>query len=166
MNDELMEKVQRALQTLAKFDRQLLDIDVNERSVSHKLAEHLQKEFPDWDVDCEYNRKMEHKKTLWVNYPSISEDDIEAKTVFPDIIVHHRETEDNLLVIEMKKNRRGTNTERDVAKVKAFTGKEYKYRFGLLLVIARDKADVEWFNRGKQFRTTSPIDFEVIKNGE
>jgi hypothetical protein len=34
---------------------------------------------------------------------SIEANDTAAITVFPDIIVHHRGLEDNLLVIEMKK---------------------------------------------------------------
>ena len=40
-----------ALQVLFERDRKLLDIRVNERSLTHRLALHLQGLFPDWDVD-------------------------------------------------------------------------------------------------------------------
>ena len=62
----------------------------------HKLAEALQVEFPDWHVDCEYNRDFTELKVL----PDVETD--EDHSVFPDIIVHHRGTPENLLVIEAK----------------------------------------------------------------
>ncbi len=47
-------------------------------------------------------------------------DDTKAQTVFPDIIVHHRDNNDNCLVIEIKKtsNDRGENFDRK--KLRAF----------------------------------------------
>ena len=54
---------------------------------------------------------MNDIKRLNVNYESVTDRDIEAKTVFPDIIVHHRQSEDNLLVIEKKKRHRPTQEE-------------------------------------------------------
>lgn len=48
--------------------------------------------FPKWNVDCEYNRvKYDFKK-------------VNGKLVNPDIIVHHRNTFVNLLVVEVKKS--------------------------------------------------------------
>lgn len=157
-------EVEASIKEFAREEKELLDIDVNERSISHKLAEYLQREFPDWDVDCEYNRKMGDKKTLNVSYDKVSDQDTEAKTVFPDIIVHHRKTEENLLVIEMKKH--GKKTEKDAAKLVAFTGKEYQYGFGLLLVIGRDKALLSWYRHGELFKDQYSIDFEAAENGE
>lgn len=63
-------------------------------------------EFPDFDVDCEYNRDgVAPKKIGHLGlYPD--DDDTEAETVFPDIIVHRRGTEQNYLVIEAKKSTR------------------------------------------------------------
>jgi len=54
--DGIKEKVEYCLQILREKDRDLLDIDVNERTITHKLAEYLQNQFPSYDVDCEYNR--------------------------------------------------------------------------------------------------------------
>lgn len=55
--DEVRKRFDSAIAALmdADRDRDLLVMDVNERSISHKLAEHLAREFDEWDVDCEYN---------------------------------------------------------------------------------------------------------------
>jgi hypothetical protein len=51
-------KVKCSINKLMEFDDFLLEKDVNERSITHKLAEYMQQEFKDWDVDCEYNRMI------------------------------------------------------------------------------------------------------------
>ena len=38
--------VKCCLQTLRRLDKILLDINVNERTITHKLAEYLQQHFP------------------------------------------------------------------------------------------------------------------------
>jgi type I restriction enzyme M protein len=140
--------VVRAIEKLKINDVGLLDVDANERSISHKLAEYLQLEFNGWNVDCEYNRKIKDRKTLNVSYDKVTDCDIDAKTVFPDIIVHHRQIDDNLLVIEVKKS--GIDTNKDEAKLKAFTSLEYAYRFGLLLVLKDSDFEMQWFAGGKR----------------
>ncbi len=62
--------------------------------IAHKLAEYLTPRFPKWDVDCEYNRLFDEAKRLNIRGQVVH--------VIPDIIVHHRDTLDNLLVIEAK----------------------------------------------------------------
>ena len=89
--EEIEEKLKRSLALLMHHDSHLLEKDVNELSISHRLALYLQQLFDSWDVDCEYNRNLDDKKRL--------DEDI----VRPDIIVHHRGKGNNLMVIEMKK---------------------------------------------------------------
>ena len=103
MINAVKQKVSLALEKLFKEDHYLLEEDANERSISHRLALYLQEMFPKWDVDCEYNRNLKEVKSLNMPSSCVSWDDTEARTVFPDIIVHHRGTNENLLVIEMKK---------------------------------------------------------------
>ncbi len=55
-NKELLEKVNNSIQCFLDEDRYLLENNINERSITHKLAEHLQTEFRDYHVDCEYNK--------------------------------------------------------------------------------------------------------------
>ena len=126
MKDRLLS----AYATLIDKDGALLELDANERSITHKLAEHLQVEFPEWDVDCEYNRDGEKPKRL--SPQSVSSDDTDAHTVFPDIVVHQRNSETNLVVIEAKK-RSSAKKFSDEEKLKSLK-KEYEYQFAYLVV--------------------------------
>jgi hypothetical protein len=94
----------KALATLFDRDVYLLAVDANERSISHRFAMYLQAQFERFDVDCEYNRDgVEPKKLGHLGLLPDSED-VEAQTVFPDIIVHIRGTNRNYLGVEMKKS--------------------------------------------------------------
>jgi hypothetical protein len=101
--DNIPKKVQSALDKLMQCDSSLLQIDANERSITHRLAMYLQEEFEDWDVDGEYNRDNHPVKRLRLTEEFAQTNDTDGKTVFPDIIIHHRRTDQNLLVIEVKK---------------------------------------------------------------
>lgn len=98
---EIQQKIKNAIERLFIRDHYLLEHNVNERSISHKLALYLQVEFGEaWNVDCEYNRSNQYVKKLLIIGPKhIRLDDMDAKTVYPDIIVHRCGKEDNLLVI-------------------------------------------------------------------
>jgi len=128
--DEIESRVENVLKLFLEKEKFLLENNLNERTISHKLAEQLQKEFPDWDVDCEYNRKFGKIKKL--HPETIKSDDADAKTVYPDIIIHHRHTDDNLLIIEIKKNASRSDKKDDIDKIIGFI-KEYKYSYGLFI---------------------------------
>jgi hypothetical protein len=137
---ELMEILHRAKLGIRAFlarEHVLLEVDANERSLSHKLAEYLQAEFQGWNVDCEYNRDVDRVKQLPA--PEQTQTDAEdGATIFPDIIVHRRKRPENLLVIEVKKtsNRSQAGTARDAAKLGGLTGGgHYKYACGVHLWI-------------------------------
>ena len=154
----LMEKVIAALKNFFDKDRQLLTLDANERSISHKLAEHLQKEFTGFNVDCEYNRRGKNKKTLpRILFHDIKEDDQEAKTIFPDILIHKRSIQtNNLLVVEIKKSNSRVSEDTDITKLKAFTDpkEKYKYKVGLFIVfdvVNRKLSKVKHFENGEEF---------------
>jgi len=135
---QLRRNIVDALTDLYRRDLYLLQRDANERSITHKLAEHLQRRFPNWDVDCEYNRRGSDPKRLplpqsSLNRSHVRADSTEAVTVFPDIIIHHRGTDHNVAVIEVKKVG-GHDDTRDAQKIDAFSSSPlYRYEFGLLL---------------------------------
>lgn len=118
--DDIEVVVTKALEMLVRNDQHLLHYDVNERSISHRLACHLEPFFSDWDVDCEYNRNHDDPKRLNIESRHTSDNDLEAITVYPDIIVHKRNTDDNLLVIEMKKTSSQEDDDYDLRKLDAF----------------------------------------------
>ena len=115
-------------------DFYLLEHDVNERSITHKFAEHLTSQFPTWHVDCEYNKDGNSPKRVHIFPVQIESDNDKGETAYPDIIVHERGTENNLLVIEAKKNT--TNfyraKTRDLDKLVAYK-RELNYKFGLFI---------------------------------
>ena len=112
--------VVHALSELLVNDHDLLGIDANERSITFRFAMYLQRHFPDWTVDCEYNRDgIEPKRLGHLELYPDSEDD-EAKTVFPDVIVHRRGTKENHLVLEFKKSTSRVNRQIDLRKLQGY----------------------------------------------
>jgi len=136
-----------AIDQLFKNDAFLLENGVHERSVAHKLAEYLQQQFLGWHVDCEYNRHGLGIKML----PRECESE-HREYVYPDVVVHHRNTDDNLLVIEIKLRKNKTVDECDNAKLTAFTNQngDYKYQLGLFIGFAGlNEPQIVWYKNGK-----------------
>lgn len=122
MMDEkvIKEKLEVSISTFLRLHKKLIEVDANERSMTHKFAECLTPLFPEWDVDCEYNRDGYEPKRIGLDPQPIQSNDEQAHTVFPDIIIHHRGKtgrENNLLVIEAKKNADQAAEESDGYKV-------------------------------------------------
>jgi len=143
---EVKNHVEKALKLFLEKNKFLLRNNLNERTITHKLAEPVQKEFSDWDVDCEYNRNFDRIKRI--SYQQIRNDDTNATTVYPDIIIHHRNTEDNLLVIEIKKNASNSEKEDDRNKIELLM-KEFNYSYGLFIDFKTGTEKIEfqkqWF---------------------
>lgn len=146
-----------AIDSLLQRDAFLLAKDVNERSISHRFAIHLQAEVEQWqeawDVDCEYNRDFSDtgepysKQLDLIEMDSFHVDvhDENATTVYPDVIVHRRGEPVNLLVIEMKKVSAGKDKKDfdQKRKLPAYM-RQLDYKFGVfILVKTGDKPDCE-----------------------
>lgn len=133
-------------------DRHLLVVDVSERCIATRLAMYLRDALSaDYDVDVEYNRHGPDKKQL---YDLMDKHDCdrdhrrdEGQTVLPDVIVHKRGVDSNLLIIEMKKSANRRGLVRDWRRIRAFRD-ELGYQFGALVVCKtgdRPAIDVEWY---------------------
>ena len=141
--EDLQEKIGKAIAMLYEMDYFLIDNDISEWSIAHRLAVYIEQLFPGWDVDCEYNRQE--------NEPVIKKR-ATGKNVRPDIIIHHRgeiDPEHNLLVIELKKE----DTDEDFLKVCEYTSdpagdRSFKYQYGLILSIG-EVSKVKWFSNGE-----------------
>jgi len=188
------------LSLLVNNDAYLMRLDVNERSITHKLGEHYSLVFPGWDVDCEFNKNLDGPKKISIEPRTflnqmadfldneISEESLDmphsilrdpnvnakdvlnlkkqlrdpdnliydeelnliafvlslnkgkkvTKPIFPDIIVHHRGTRDNLVVIEAKKTSNKNQLSRlyDIVKLHILTtDPDYAYRYGYFVDI-------------------------------
>lgn len=157
--NQIKRRVDIAIQMLRVNDNYLLKHNANERSISHKFAMYLESTFgKNYDVDCEYNRNIEHErgsknidilKSEWSrlngrNINVIDEDIIVEKSVLPDIIVHKRgSNKENLLVIEIKKSTSTVREDYDLKKLEIFTDQNdpggLKYKYGLFVKFHMNK---------------------------
>lgn len=129
-------KIKNACERFMKNDRRLLELDTSERSMTHKLAEYLQQEFPGWDVDCEYNRDGHNPKVLvWNECPHSPR---VSGRVFPDVVIHRRDTRENLVAIEAKKSIKKSNGHDD-CKLKVYRQSlHYQHCFLVAFPIGKD----------------------------
>ena len=133
-----LEKVVQAVEAFYARERFLFDRDLGERTLTHRLAVHLEKQFDGWDVDCDYNRLGERLLKL-PHGTIVSTDDELGKSIFPDIVVHRRAVPDNLLAVEVRKTINHQPLEHDHHKLRGLTDPHlwFAYRIGALLVLGR-----------------------------
>ena len=131
---QIKEKINEALQQLRNKDSLLLINDLSERTICHKLAIYIENLFEDWDVDCEYNKIPTGCKIL--DLIPRGKSNSEETRVYPDIIVHKRNTDDNFIVIEIKKSTNNKQSEVEFDKTKLNLYKEQLgYRFAIFINI-------------------------------
>jgi len=167
---EVENKLELALNVLRANDGFLLQNNVSERSIAHKFALYLTILFPSYDVDCEYNSNVEadsKKKYIRLlkesaaHYGLLHKDEKDAeivyRNVFPDIIVHKRDSnKHNLLIIEIKKSSNSKGCDYDIEKLRKYTSPDdnnnFNYPFGVLVYLGvADKLGsdrIEWFQNG------------------
>ena len=161
MEFKTIEKIVKdSLNMLFENDKVLIENDVNERSITHRLALYIEnylsdsctEEMKGLSVDCEYNRNWDlepysPKKLSWdseelkdlIDEFDLSPGKVLEFSCYPDIIVHQRgKNENNILVVEVKKQSSKLKDEKyDLCKVKAFTeeseNNKYKYQFGVFI---------------------------------
>lgn len=156
--EKLEKDIKAALSLLYAHDGSLIEKDVNERCLSARLCAYLVQltcfdtAYNGLDWDPEYNRVGEaiHVKRLGTH------------AIIPDIILHQRFTHaNNICVIEFKK--RSVDTAcicNDLTKCGKLTDStklsyltdnetEFKYRYGLHIVLNKDSPKLGWYCAGK-----------------
>lgn len=129
-----------ALAKLFKNDIQLLGLNVSEQSAAAKIAQYLQPHFPNMHIDVEYNRMGDApKKVAWSG---------KSDEVYPDVIVHLRDTKTNILAIELKKDSNREPKDKDVLKLRAYRS-ELGYSHALFIRLgvkagAGSVSECEW----------------------
>jgi|GEM_PF-564928 hypothetical protein len=170
---ELIQRMNKALSELLMKDPYLLEKDINERTIGHKLGTYLQNSFPEYDVDCEYNGNVQRDDKK--KYIEILKDDLqrlgllkvkEEKTdkeiieraVFPDIIIHKRGSPNNLCIIEIKKTTSKIPIDYDQIKLKCYTstdnGNDLNYELGAFIEfsagIKLPTYRLTWYKNGEE----------------
>lgn len=133
-----LEKVVKAVEAFYAREGLLFDKDLGERTLTHRMAVHLENQFDGWDVDCDYNRLGERLLKL-PHGTIVSTDDELGKSIFPDIVVHRRAIPENLLAVEVRKATNHQPVEHDHHKLRGLTDPHlwFAYRIGMLLVLGR-----------------------------
>lgn len=162
-----------ALARLHAQDRILLERLAAERAICHRLAVYLEDEVNEsvaprglagWDVDCEYNlfgsdaRQNssidELKKRIKVL--GLRGEDVADRLVYPDLIVHRRDTTINRLIVEAKVLRGDTRTdeiEYDLRKLTVFAegvnGPRYQHALFVVFHLVEGRPAHEIFTAAK-----------------
>jgi zona occludens toxin (predicted ATPase) len=131
----------------------------------------MQNHFGDnYDVDCEYNKNLSDIKTIHVlkselekiykfknkNFKILKNEF--TISVYPDIIVHKRNTNDNLLIVEVKKKPSNIyKIKYDFIKLKHYTKKTGKsgigYEYGAFICFDTGQyPKIKWFQNGKKLK--------------
>ena len=133
-----LNKVVTALHEFYAREAFLLERDVGERALTHRLAVHFEDQFSGWQVDCDYDRLGD--RTLRLPHGTIvSTDDHLSKSIYPDIVVHQREIPNNLLTIEVRKSANHQPLEHDQHKLQALTDPHlwFAYAIGVYLELGK-----------------------------
>lgn len=133
-----LHRVVGAVREFYARETHLLEKDLGERTLTHRLAVYLEKQFPGWEVDCDYNRLGERTLRL-PKGTTISTDDDTGKSVYPDIVVHQRAIPNNLVAIEVRKATNHQPPEHDQHKLRGLTDPLlwFAYRIGVFLTFGK-----------------------------
>ena len=135
-NDEYQNLIKDIFYKVKQDDKDLLD-DINERTFVFRFGHYLAnciEQSGKYKVDVEYNRKETDPKRKY------------DKLIIPDLIVHIRGTNDNLLAIEFKKSNDNKNDKEKLKFLKL--NNAYLYKEVYFIVINKNKIeklfDNEW----------------------
>lgn len=175
-NEKIVELIgifEKAKEKFLKDEKEIIRIDINERTLSARLMFHLQtilledelyrEKYKTYSVDCEYNRINEDKIKTLKRYENFEIDDNSDKIrkIFPDIILHKRKEEDNLIVIEMKKSTSNNIDckEKDRERLKIMTNlndpNNFNYTLGVYFEVdttGNNNHIIEFFVNGKEYK--------------
>ena len=162
-----LDKVVRALGEFYAREAYLFEKDLGERTLTHRLAVYLERQFPGWEVDCDYDRLGE--RTLRMPKGTIvSTDDHLGKSIYPDIVVHRRAVPDNLLAIEVRKASNHQPPEHDQHKLRALTDPYlwFAYRIGVYLTLAKKSVTSDVYIGGARNQSLSDWLSERLKGAD
>jgi hypothetical protein len=133
-----LDKVVAALKELYAREALLFEQDLGERTLTHRLAVEMERQFPDFEVDCDFDRLG--PRTLNLPRGSIvSTDDHLGKSIYPDIVVHQRAVPKNHIAIEVRKASNHQPVEHDRHKLRALTDQHiwFAYWIGVLVLLGK-----------------------------
>lgn len=146
-NKMLIFSVKTAIKKLYVRDMDLVLRDLCERCLVHRLAFHLQMLFPDFFVDCEFNKSFIGKKTSSKRLSNTIHGN------YVDILVHKRSNNlgENLLCLEAKKEKNYTDRDKDRENLEILTSSDrFAYVLGFYVILGRayERTKLELYSNG------------------
>jgi hypothetical protein len=130
-----------ALQEFYARETYILERDLGERTLTHRLAVLVELHFAGWEVDCDYDRLGD--RTLKLPHGTVaSTDDHLGKSVYPDIVVHQRDIPNNLLALEVRKAVNHQPIEHDQHKLRGLTDPHLWFAYAIGVLLTLDKKQV------------------------
>lgn len=167
--DEIKKIVKYSVNEFLKEIPNLLDLDVHEQAISHRIAFYIESllsksKYRRLNVDCEYNKNQDQPKTIDlpgepIDYcnckfceQNVRKNKKDKKLFRPDIIVHKRKNENhNMIAIELKKS---NVCYFDLEKLKILTknkiNRGYGYKVGVFIYFLDKKPIYKWFLKGEE----------------
>lgn len=148
MRKELIEIVKGSVRVLYTKDAYLFTNNLCERCLVHRFAVYLEQNLSSYNVDCEFNKRIEGERTSNKYLSNINGN-------YVDIIVHKRSNRggDNLICIEIKKSGNYSGRSKDRRNLEILTSDDgYQYQLGLYVILGktRKKTKIEIYERGNR----------------
>ena len=146
---EIKDKIQNALNTFYKNDSFLIENNLCEKCLVHRLAIYLENErFPGYFIDCEYNKSLLNEKSV----PKIASN---PNGNFIDIIITKRDDnyKHDLICFEIKRWNNYHGRKKDIENLEILTkGDRFGYGYGFYIVLgkAKEKTKIEVYRRGNK----------------
>lgn len=144
-------------------DKDLFERKLCERCLMFRLAYYLQKKFPNYFVDCEFNKMLsKNENTEKINFNKLDEKPVKidgkSGKMYTDIIIHKRNCnkKDNFVCIEIKRVKR--SIENDKKRLKMMTNNKplnyYAYDYGFFIYLPKDKcnSEINIFKDGEEIK--------------
>ena len=128
-------RLKDAVKLLYMKDSHLFGVDAKKRSLTFRLGLHHQQLFPEFTVDCEYNRDGK----------AIKKKDPGEPPTIPDIIIHKRGHDGpNLLAIEAKKKLDSASSYDQVKLLGYKQSQKYAYAVFIVLPASFGGHTIKW----------------------
>lgn len=146
---EIKDKVQNALNTFYEKDSFLIEKELCERCLVYRLAVYLENgRFPDYFIDCEYNKSLLNEKSVpkRVSNPNGN---------YIDIIITKRDDnyKHDLICFEVKRwdNYHERNKDRENLKILT-KGDRFGYDYGFYIILGKtkEKTKIEVYTHGNK----------------
>ena len=155
--DEIKGKIRNALNTFYKNDSFLLENNLCERCLVHRIAVYLENErFPGYFIDCEYNKSFFDKKSV----PKIASN---LNGNYIDIIITKRDDKriHDLICFEIKRCDNYHKRNKDRENLEILTkGNLFWYDYGFYIILgkSKEKTKIEVYIKGNKIDEFKLVD--------